>query len=81
MTNIRAIEHTTSLSTDYARALSSGKIEAGAKVRFRNLPVNYWINRGNQSIIYPDLGDFSKWKENLYAFYGNYLLVVFTNLL
>lgn len=74
MTNIRAIEHTTSLSTDYARALSSGKIEAGAKVRFRNLPVDYRINRGNQSIIYPDLGDFSKWKENLYAFYGNYLL-------
>ncbi|WP_028283544.1 TonB-dependent receptor domain-containing protein [Olleya marilimosa] len=74
MTNIRAIEHTTSVSTDYARALSSGKIEAGAKVRFRNLPVDYTINRGNQSIIYPDLGDFSKWKENLYAFYGNYLL-------
>ena len=74
MTNIRAIEHTTSLSTDYARAMSSGKIEAGAKVRFRNLPVDYRINRGNQSIIYPDLGDFSKWKENLYAFYGNYLL-------
>lgn len=74
MTNIRAIEHTTSLSTDYARALRSGKIEAGVKVRFRNLPVDYTINRGNQSIIYPNLGDFSKWKENLYAFYGNYLL-------
>ncbi|MDN3664049.1 TonB-dependent receptor domain-containing protein [Algibacter miyuki] len=74
MTNIRAIEHTTSLSTDYTRALSSGKVEAGAKVRFRNLPVDYTINRGNQSIIYPNLGKFSKWKENLYAFYGNYLL-------
>ncbi|APU11629.1 TonB-dependent receptor [Cellulophaga lytica] len=74
MTNIRAIEHTTSLSTDYARALSSGKIEAGAKVRFRNLPVDYTINRGNESIIYPDLGSFLIWKENLYAFYGNYLL-------
>lgn len=74
MTNIRAIEHTTSLSTDYTRALSSGKVEAGAKVRFRNLPVDYTINRGNQSIIYPNLGEFSKWKENLYAFYGNYLL-------
>lgn len=74
MTNIRAIEHTTSLSTDYARALSTGKIEAGVKARFRNLPVDYTINRGNESIIYPDLGNFSTWKENLYAFYGNYLL-------
>lgn len=74
MTNIRAIEHTTSLSTDYARSLSNGKIEVGAKARFRNLPVDYTIKRGNQSIIYPDLGDFSKWRENLYAFYGNYIL-------
>tara|TARA_R110002126_G_scaffold39767_2_gene117590 strand:- start:1438 stop:3855 length:2418 start_codon:yes stop_codon:yes gene_type:complete len=74
MTNIRAIEHTTSLSTDYTRALSNGRLEVGAKARFRNLPVEYTINRGNESIIYPDLGDFSTWKENLYAFYGNYLL-------
>lgn len=74
MTNIRAIEHTTSLSTDYTRALSNGRLEVGLKARFRNLPVAYTINRGNESIIYPDLGDFSTWKENLYAFYGNYLL-------
>ncbi|WP_397445378.1 TonB-dependent receptor domain-containing protein [Polaribacter sp. R77954] len=74
MTNIRAIEHTTSLSSDYTKALSNGKLELGLKARFRNLPVEYTINRGNESIIYPDLGDFSTWKENLYAFYGNYIL-------
>jgi len=74
MTNIRAIEHTTSLSTDYARALSNGRIELGAKARLRRLPVDYTIHRGNQSIIYPGLGDFSKWSENLYAVYANYLL-------
>ncbi|AOW18545.1 TonB-dependent receptor [Polaribacter vadi] len=74
MTNIRAIEHTTSISTDYTRALSNGRLELGVKARFRNLPVDYSINRGNKSIIYPDLGDFSTWKESLYAFYGNYLL-------
>jgi len=74
MTNIRAIEHTTSLSLDYTKALKAGKIEAGLKLRFRNLPVDYTINRGNESIIYPDLGEFSAWKENLYALYGNYLL-------
>jgi len=74
MTNIRAIEHTTSISADYERALRSGKIEVGAKARFRNLPVDYTVVRGNQSIIYPNLGDFSKWKESLFAFYGNYLL-------
>ncbi|MGB5941309.1 MAG: outer membrane beta-barrel protein [Leeuwenhoekiella sp.] len=74
MTNIRAIEHTTSVSADYARAMSNGRIELGAKARFRRLPVDYTIMRGNESIIYPNLGDFSKWSENLYAAYGNYLL-------
>ncbi|TXK76987.1 outer membrane beta-barrel family protein [Mesonia sp. K4-1] len=74
MTNIRAVEHTSSFSTDYARALSSGRMELGAKARFRRLPVDYTIMRGNESIIYPNLGDFSKWSENLYAVYGNYLL-------
>ena len=74
MTNIRAVEHTTSLATDYTKALSNGKLELGLKARFRNLPVEYTINRGNESIIYPDLGDFSTWKENLYALYGNYIL-------
>ena len=74
MTNIRAIEHTTLAALDYTRALSSGKIELGAKGRFRRLPVDYTIMRGNQSIIYPNLGDNSKWSENLYGAYVNYLL-------
>ncbi|MGK2862753.1 MAG: TonB-dependent receptor domain-containing protein [Chitinophagaceae bacterium] len=72
-TNIRAIENTTSLSTDYVRPLSSGRIELGAKLRIRRLPVDYAITPGNQSIIYPDLGNFSDWGENLYAGYVNYL--------
>lgn len=73
-TNIRALEHTTSVSLDYARPLSSGKIEMGSKLRIRRLPVDYIITQGQNSIIYPGLGTFSKWGENLYALYGNYLL-------
>jgi len=73
-TNIRAVENTTSLSTDYVRPLKSGRIEVGAKLRIRRLPVDYTITPGNQSIIYPDLGTFSDWGENLYAGYVNYLL-------
>ncbi|WP_339713865.1 outer membrane beta-barrel family protein [uncultured Kriegella sp.] len=73
-TNIRAIENTTSLSTDYVRPLKSGRVELGAKLRIRRLPVDYTITPGNQSIIYPDLGTFSDWGENLYAGYVNYLL-------
>ncbi|GLU45163.1 TonB-dependent receptor [Muricauda sp. NBRC 101325] len=73
-TNIRAIENTTSLSSDYVRPLKSGRLELGAKLRIRRLPVDYTITPGNQSIIYPDLGTFSDWGENLYAGYVNYVL-------
>lgn len=73
-TNSRAIEHTTSISTDYAKSLPYGKIELGAKARIRRLPADYTITKGTNSIIYPDLGDFSDWGENLYAGYVNYIL-------
>ncbi len=73
-TNIRAIESTTSVSTDYVRPLKNGRIELGAKMRIRRLPVDYTITPGINSIIYPDLGTFSDWGENLFAGYVNYLL-------
>ncbi|WP_251795470.1 outer membrane beta-barrel protein [Arenibacter sp. N53] len=73
-TNILAIEHTTSLSADYSRALKHGKIELGTKARIRRLPVEYTITPGNNSIIYPNMGAYSDWGENLYALYTNYLL-------
>lgn len=40
-TNILAIEHTTTASIDYLKPLMSGRLEAGAKVRIRRLPVEY----------------------------------------
>ncbi|GBF21576.1 vitamin B12/cobalamin outer membrane transporter [Arenibacter sp. NBRC 103722] len=73
-TNIRAIENTTSVSVDYVRPLKNGRVELGTKLRIRRLPVDYTITPGNNSIIYPDLGTFSDWGENLYAGYVNYLL-------
>ena len=73
-TNIKAIENTTSLSSDYVKPLSNGRLEFGAKLRIRRLPVDYTITPGNESIIYPGLGSFSDWGENLYAGYVNYLL-------
>ncbi|MEK6480392.1 outer membrane beta-barrel family protein [Catalinimonas sp. 4WD22] len=73
-TNILAIEHTTTASIDYVKPLMSGRLEAGAKVRIRRLPVEYAITPGENSIIYPDLGDWSRWGEDLYAAYLNYIL-------
>ncbi len=73
-TNILAIEHTSTASIDYVKPLLSGRLEAGAKVRIRRLPVEYTITPGENSIIYPDLGDWSRWGEDLYAAYLNYVL-------
>lgn len=73
-TNIKAIENTTSISTDYVRPLKSGRLELGANLRIRRLPVDFTITPGNETILYTDLGTFSDWGENLYAGYVNYLL-------
>lgn len=72
-TNILAIEHTTTAGIDYVKPLLSGRLEAGAKVRIRSLPVEYTITPGEQSIMYPALGDWSRWGEDLYAAYLNYI--------
>lgn len=72
-THIVATEHTTSLSVDYIKPLKSGRIEAGTRIQVRRIPVTYTIGRGEQSIIYPGLGDWSKWGENIYAGYINYV--------
>lgn len=74
MTHIVAIENTTSFTADYVKPLRYGRLETGAKIQFRTIPVTYEINRGQQSIIYEGLGDWSDWGENIYAAYLNYVL-------
>jgi len=73
-THILATEHTTSVSIDYVKPLRSGRIESGSKFQFRTLPVEYTITPGENSIIYPGMGDWSDWGENIYAGYVNYVL-------
>ena len=73
-THILAIEHTTNILLDYVKPLRSGRLEAGSKFQIRKLPVTYLIGQGENSIIYPGLGDWSEWGEDLYAGYLNYVL-------
>lgn len=73
-TNILAVEHTTSFTTDYTKPLKSGRFEAGGKFQVRYLPVEYSVIAGQNSIIYPGMGSWSDWGENIYALYGNYVL-------
>ena len=72
-THILATEHTTNITLDYVKPLRSGRLEAGTKLQWRRLPVEYTITPGSNSIIYPGMGDWSDWGEDIYAGYINYI--------
>lgn len=72
-THIIATEHTTNVALDYVKPLRSGRLEAGAKLQWRRLPVEYTITPGENSIIYQGMGDWSDWGEDIYAGYLNYV--------
>lgn len=72
-THILAKEHTTSVAADYINPLPGGRFETGAKLQWRRLPVEYTVTPGNNSIIYPNMGDWSDWGEDIYAAYLNYV--------
>lgn len=72
-THILATEHTTNFTVDYTKPLRSGRLEAGTKFQWRRLPVDYTVTPGENSIIYPGMGSWSDWGEDIYAAYLNYV--------
>ncbi|MCW0484839.1 outer membrane beta-barrel family protein [Gaoshiqia sediminis] len=72
-THIVATEYTTNIAVDYVKPLSSGRLETGLKMQWRRLPVEYTTTPGENSIIYPGIGDWSDWGEDIYAAYFNYI--------
>lgn len=73
ITSVLGVEHTTSVKVDYVKPLASGRIESGMKLQNRNLPVEYEQIRGENSVLYPGLGTFSKWEEDIYAAYVDWI--------
>lgn len=73
-THVIAKEHVTQLTVDYVHPTFNGRIEAGARGQIRRLPITYDVYKGDQSVIYPGLGDWSDWGENMSALYANWLL-------
>ena len=72
-THILATEYTTQATVDYVRPLKWGRVEVGTKLQWRSIPVTYTVGRGNNSNIYEGLGDWSKWNEEIYAAYANFV--------
>jgi 5-hydroxyisourate hydrolase-like protein (transthyretin family) len=71
LTHIIAHENTLPVSIDYVRPLGNGRVEVGTKLQYRWIPVRYLTEPGLMSIIYPGLGDHSKWTEKIYSGYVN----------
>ena len=72
-THLIATEHTANLMLDYVRPLRTGRLESGIKIQGRRIPVSYEVEQGAQSIIYPGLGDWSDWGEDIFAGYLNWI--------
>ncbi len=71
LTRIIANENTLPVSIDYVRPMGNGRVEVGTKVQYRWIPVRYLTEPGFMSIIYPGLGDNSRWTEKIYSGYVN----------
>ncbi len=72
-THLVAEENTLPVQVDYVKPLRSGRLEAGARLQRRWIPISYDVTRGYKSVIYPGLGDWSEWGEDIRAGYLNYV--------
>jgi outer membrane receptor protein involved in Fe transport len=73
-THVDAPEFVHQINTDYTRPLSFGRVEAGAQVRLRNMPITYTMTPAPANSIF--LYDFAKesdWSEDLAALYLNFV--------
>jgi outer membrane receptor protein involved in Fe transport len=70
-THLLVDEIVTDLNVDYVKPFRSGRIELGSKVQLRKIPISYKINPGVNSILDPNLGEWSEYNEDVYAVYAN----------
>jgi outer membrane receptor protein involved in Fe transport len=66
-------EHVTDLTIDYTRPLRYGKLEAGIKYRWRNIPTDMKFYPGLNSPLDVNAGGWAVYKEDIPAVYGTYI--------
>lgn len=66
-------EHVYDFTADYIRPLKSGRVEAGIKLRRRDIPINMQFFPGLNSPIDIDAGGWANYKETIPALYGSYV--------
>lgn len=68
-----ADQHVIDFSTDYVRPLRSGRLEAGAKFRWRRIPTNMEFFPGDNSMMDTDADGWANYNELIPALYGSYI--------
>lgn len=66
-------EQVSDLSIDYIRPLKHGRLEAGAKLRYRTIPTNMQFFPGLNSPLDTTAGGWADYKETIPALYGSYV--------
>jgi outer membrane receptor protein involved in Fe transport len=66
-------EHVIDFTVDYVRPLRYGRLEAGMKYRWRQIPTNMQFFPGQNSPLDVNAGGKATYKENIPALYGNYV--------
>lgn len=67
-------EHVADFNFDYIKPLKFGRLETGAKFRYRNIPTNMRFFPGINSPIDSAAGGWATYKETIPALYANYVL-------
>ena len=66
-------EHVTELSVDYVKPLRQGRLEAGARGRYRSIPVDMQFSPGSRTSIDSAAGGWATYREQIPALYGTYV--------
>jgi outer membrane receptor protein involved in Fe transport len=72
-TLLTVFEYVNAFTLDYVKPMRKGRMEAGSRISLRNIPVTYTLTPGQNSILDFNLGAWSKYKEDVYAFYTNFI--------
>ena len=66
-------EHVADFNADYTKPLKHGRVEAGVKFRYRNIPTNMQFKPGINSPLDAGAGGAATYTEFIPAVYGNYV--------
>lgn len=67
-------EHVSDLNIDYVQPLRYGKVEAGVKFRYRDIPTDMLFIPGLNSPLDSNAGGWAVYRETIPALYGNYVI-------